>query len=341
MRLIMLFFMVLSLASMNVHASEGVADYFKKYQWIEDGVALLKERSLELAPVTSCKKLNAMFAEDDLTAIQKKREWEAYDNKLIPLTGIVQEVADIPLTDDFLAIFKCVGSKSFVSDFTVRIPAHKSDLAYKMNVGQKRTIDVRLKDYSARSGIETEMDYGSLSRGGDQCMPTLRLIKRSNGEIMYACEGNDYMVRKIDMDMGDGTLEPFYIVDLRETGDSDKNLVLYTSFPVFGGEAFYLHVNSQREAITHTPSAGNCVFEKSNDSESLYAVLNDEDKKRVASFKDASLKEMKDLTNREAIMKYLQIKKDFTASNSDYPCEVRQMVLWEAYSSLVMKHVLQ
>lgn len=336
MRLIMLFFTVLSLASINVHASEDVADYFKKYRWIEDGVGLLKERNLELAPVTSCRKLNAMFAEDDLTAIQKKREWEAYDDKLIPLTGIVQEVAEIPLTDDFLAIFKCVGSNSYVSDFTVRIPAHKSDLAFKMNVGQKRTVDVRLKGYSSRSGIETEMDYGSLARGSNRCMPTLGLIKRSNGEIMYGCEDNEYMVRKIDIDMGDGTLEPLYVVDLRETGDSDKNLVLYTSFPFVGGEAFYVHLNSQRDAIIHTPSAGSCVADGSKDLESIYSILSDDDKKRIAS-----LKGMKELTNREVAMKYLQFKEDFVASNSDYPCEVRQRVLWGAYSSVLMERALQ
>jgi hypothetical protein len=336
MRLIFLFFAMLSLASINVHASEGVADYFKKYRWIEDGVGFLKERNLELAPVTSCKKLNAMFAEDDLTAIQKKREWEAYDDKLIPLTGIVQEVAEIPLTDDFLAIFKCVGSKSYVSDFTVRIPAHKSDLAYKMNVGQKRSVDVRLKDYNSRSGIETEMDYGSLGRGSDRCMPTLASIKRSNGGIVYACEGNDYIVQKIDIDMGDGTLEPFYMIHLRETGDSGKNLVLYASFSVLGGETFYLHMNSQRESIVHIPSAGSCVFDGSSDPKALYALLSEDDKKKVAIVEG-----MKELTSREAIMKYLQFKKDFAVSDSDYTCDVRQMVLSRAYVSLILGRFLE
>ncbi|MDK9558053.1 hypothetical protein QQF73_10505 [Marinobacter sp. M216] len=325
MRLIMLFFAILSLASTNVHATEAVADYFQKYRWIENGVDFLKSRSLELAPVTSCKKLNAMFAEDDLTAIQKKREWEAYDDKLIPLTGVVQEVAEIPLSDDFLAIFKCSGSKSFVSDFTVRIPAHKSDLAYEMNVGEKRRVYVRLKDYSSRSGIETEMDYGSFAGGLDGCKPTLARIARSNGEIVYGCNDNDYLVRKIDVDMGEGTLERFYLVDLRETGDTDKNLVIYASGPVLKGESLYLHVNSQKEVIGHVSSAGSCVFENEKDLESPLSVLSDKDKERVAS-----IRRMKNPTGREAINNYLQFKKDLTASNSDYSCEVRQLMHWVA-----------
>jgi hypothetical protein len=86
----------------------------------------------------------------------------------------------------------------------------------------------------------------------------------------------------------------------------------------------------------HIPSAGSCILDGSSDPESIASALTDKDKERIASIEG-----MKELTNREAVMEYLELKKTFTASNSNYPCEVRQMMLSGAYSSLILKRALQ
>jgi len=339
MRLALVFFAVSFFASMSVHASEKLPDYFKKYQWLEDGVSFMQAKNLELAPTTSCKKLNAMFAEDELTALQKKREWKAYDDRLIPLTGVVQEVDSIPLTDDFLAIFKCVGSHSFVSDFTVRIPAHKEEAAYRMSVGQKFKVYVRLKGYSSRSGIETEMDYGVLPVGDDRCLPTLLKIKRSNGEIMYMCEDPLFIIRKLDFDMDEGKTKPVYMVDFRETDDATQNVASFVKLPFLGGESIFSYMRSKlSDSAIHLPSFGDCVLGKTQnlkkDIETAMSELSAEDKKLVADLGGSNL------TNREAVRKYFEIKEHFDPSNNDYSCQARHAGILTALKKLIIQRLV-
>lgn len=318
MRFIVLVSAMFIFGSTNGYASSVTPEFFEKYQWLENLESYFEKINLSLAPVTSCKALNSMFAEDELTGLQKKREWKKYNNKLIPLTAIVVEVDEIPLSDDYLAIFKCAGSRSFVSDFTVRIPAHKEEFAFSLSVGEKRTIAVRLKGYG-RLGIETAMDFTPFPGASEQCLPTLDDIRRSNGQVLYYCEDtSELLVRKIDYDMGDGETEPAYIADLKhESGD----VTLFLSLPFANGESLYMENFGDKGGVAYLNTLGDCVI-RSNEEESgtkrYISQLSDADKSEIKGV----LTEKK-LSGRETVNNYLEIKAIINSSDEQYSCETR------------------
>ena len=173
-------------------ASDQLPDPFKQYQWLLDGARKVKEMDREFAPVTSCYDLNEKFVGESSTSIQKKREWEKYKGKIMPLTGIVEEVKEIPLVSGYVAFFKCTNSKSLIVDFTMQIPKEMEEYAFELTPGDKRKVHVRLTDYGEIMGVDTEMDtFKTALNNGENCHAYLDWMDRKTGAYEYKCYNLD------------------------------------------------------------------------------------------------------------------------------------------------------
>jgi len=258
--LVLLTFLVFSFNAHSQATGNELPATFDDVAWLEEGARKLSEKSLDLAPVTSCRKLSTMFARDGLTDLQKKREWKKYNNKLIPLTGVVVDVDEIPLSDDYLAIFKCVNSDSLFHDFSLRIPGHKEEYAYSLNNGDKHTVALRLRDYGKVSGIDGDMDYFTIDKRGadsEKCKPTLSEVSRKYSQVIYKCNDQGAMFRRILFGTPDnsfGYYEGLIRSDSHEVGalliDRIREETLFTRK---SGE--------DKSASFHFKSGGNCTVE--------------------------------------------------------------------------------
>jgi hypothetical protein len=176
------------LLSSVTHSSEQLPENFSEYEWLVNGAREVINKGVEFAPVTSCFDLNRNFAGQTTSSIQKERAWEGYEGKVIPLTGIVEEVKSIPFSGDYLAFFKCTNSESFIVDFQVTIPGEMEDYAFELTPGDRRKVYVRLDDYSEMMGVSTSIDAFEIEMGnGESCFGYLNNIDRSTGNYRYDC----------------------------------------------------------------------------------------------------------------------------------------------------------
>ncbi|MGQ7249301.1 hypothetical protein ACUN9Y_18465 [Halomonas sp. V046] len=184
------------LLSSTAYSDDQLPEDFSKYEWLLDGAREVIRRETDFAPVTSCIDLNRKFAGEATSSIQKERAWEDYEGKLIPLTGIVEEVKRIPLTHDYLAFFKCPNSESFMVDFTVEIPQEMEEYAFELTPGEREDIYVRLTDYGDMMGVSTEIDAFELeTSNGESCFSYLSTMSRSPDEYKYSCYENEENTR--------------------------------------------------------------------------------------------------------------------------------------------------
>ncbi|PRY72057.1 hypothetical protein [Halomonas ventosae] len=173
-------------------SNEALPESFSEYSWLLDGAREVISRETEFAPTTTCFNLNREFTGENTSSIQKERAWKEYNGKLIPLTGVVEEVKKIPLTDDYLAYFKCTNSESFLVDFTVRIPNEMKEYAFELTPGDRENVYVRLTDYGEMVGVSTELDTFSLERGNwKTCFAYLKTMSRSPNKYEYSCFGDE------------------------------------------------------------------------------------------------------------------------------------------------------
>lgn len=188
----------------NGESRKGLPIPFNNFSWLDESVSDFMAKDFDLAPPTTCRKMNSMFAGSDLTDLQKKREWKKYKGKMMPLTGKVFEVDNIPLSYDYIAAFKCLNSDSLASDFTVRIPSHKSDYAYSLNNSEQHTIGLLLYDYSGLSGIKTKLDSMNIPENKYiDCKPTLSSVKRNPTEVKFSCDEEKFYLRHISLGNSD------------------------------------------------------------------------------------------------------------------------------------------
>lgn len=327
MRSLLVFFIFVTFScSANAQATENkLPPPFEGMAWLEDGARKLAAQDLELAPVTSCQKLNAMFARDDLTDLQKKREWKKYNNKLIPLTGVVVDVDDIPLSHDYLATFKCVNSESFAYDFSVRIPAHMEEYAYSLNNGERHTVAVRLRDYGGLSGIETDMDYFSVDARSEQfggCKPTLSRISRKYSHIEYRCNDNDFTLQRFIFGDSESHFKHF------EAVLSDEFVVIIID--KIPGEAIYAYINEESNLLKHYFSSGglcSIVFDKEIVEETGEKILKPIGEKYITEKRSAK-------ANIEAYKKALanNFSLDRTVTSCREDQAIRASFFWELIS---------
>lgn len=234
--------------------SKKAIDIQTDYEWIDEALDGLIYPGQEFAPKTSCKKLSSMFSGDGLTDLQKKKEWREYENKVIPLKGIVVDVTDLPLGKGYHATFRCVNSESYISDFTVRIPKHESEYAHSLSVGELHNVVVRLRSYGNIIGIYGDMPFIRISRNGsDKCDLTLRKAFREGNILFYGCSDRKWIAKTRQLQMDDR------LVIMAEV-QIENNGVEYFGARIQGLEKYsiFLRIKDDGESEKYTPAANVC-----------------------------------------------------------------------------------
>lgn len=181
--------LVLLAGSQIAYSDDQLPLEFSEHAWLVNGIRSVASKEVELAPVTTCYDLNEKFAGDSSTSIQKKKEWRNYEDKYIPLTGILEEVKEIPLSQDYLAYFKCTNSASLFVDFTMRVPGELEDYAFSLSPGERHNVVVRLDRYGETMGVSTELDVINIDLGHDAtCSAKLSSLSREDKSYRYSCE---------------------------------------------------------------------------------------------------------------------------------------------------------
>jgi len=300
----LLFCAALSVAPATQGESQNniAATSFASYEWAEEALNKVIRTDHSWAPVTSCKKLNNMFAADGLTNLQKEREWKKYDNRIIPLTGIVVDVSELPLDKGYHAVFKCVSSNSFVSDFTVRIPKHQAQYAYDLNVGEKRNVALQLRSYGKLTGIYGEMPSLKFTRtSADICKPTLKDASRKDELLRYECDATPIKVKTKQKKAGSGTIK---IAEIEVKRDDS----FYGFFQIEGLEKYNTYIkiatDGSGKGKVYAPNLKPCVANIQADSINLFMTEKAEQIKQVMR-ENGSLKNI-----REFIQQFIEDKKE-------------------------------
>jgi hypothetical protein len=169
--------------------ADQLPEFLSEHMWLVEGLRTVASKEVEFAPLTTCYDLNEKFSGQTTTSIQKEREWENYRGKYIPLAGILEEVQGIPLSNDYLAHFKCSNSNSLFVDFTMRIPHELEEYAYSLTPGKKYDVYVKLVNYSEMLGVAATIDIINIDIGnGESCPAKFSDLNRNDGNYQYACE---------------------------------------------------------------------------------------------------------------------------------------------------------
>lgn len=180
--------LVLLVNATGASGNDPLPDPFSGDGWLVEGMREVASQDVEFAPMTTCYDLNEKFAGNSTTSIQKKREWGNYKGKYIPLTGTLEEVKEVPLSDDYLAYFKCTNSDSLIVDFTMKIPGELEDYAFSLSPGDKHEVFVKLTRYGEITGVMTEIDVINIDMGnGDSCPAQFTYLSREDGIYQYTC----------------------------------------------------------------------------------------------------------------------------------------------------------
>jgi hypothetical protein len=331
MKRLFLFSATLIITSANAQGSSTTPEYFAQYEWMAKSVGALKEMNLEVAPEKRCRELSSIFSGDKFTDLQKKREWGKYENKLISLIGVVQGVEEIPLSEDYIATFKCINSTSDVYDFTVRIPSHEENFAYSLNMGDTVNTAVRIKGYSENRthGIDTVMDYIGKTEVNGHCAPTLKKMDWSNGPIMYVCMKSKFLVQRLNFEISEKKSVPIYSAHLEDA----ESIIVFMSFPFDNNEELYVitkKVDDERSQKINFKSVGNCVHERQG-NEISYANLKKSHIQMLENLKSL------ELSGGDALEKFLEMKALIESSDEYYSCETQQSLKFEIFNSLILR----
>lgn len=246
----------ISLFSSNTAISnEELPEPFSEYGWLLEGAREVIRKNTDFAPVTTCFDLNRMFTGETTSSIQKERAWLDYEGKLIPLTGTVEEVKRIPITNDYVAFFKCTNSESFMVDFTVEIPKEMEEYAFDLTPGERRDMHVRLTDYGEMMGVSTKLDSFELEReSGEACFAYLHSMNRSTGGYDYACYGTERQVTFESSPSDDGSTIVSGMIK------QDDGSIMFTTIPE-NTDIYYAFERKDNEVVLrHSGNEGSCVI---------------------------------------------------------------------------------
>ncbi|SDO37074.1 hypothetical protein [Vreelandella arcis] len=309
------------LFSSVTHSSEQLPENFSEYEWLVDGAREVINKEVEFAPVTSCFDLNRNFAGQTTSSIQKERAWEDYEGKVIPLTGIVEEVRSIPMSDDYLAFFKCTNSESFIVDFQVTIPGEMEDYAFDLTPGDRKEVFVRLDDYGEMMGVSTSIDSFNIDKGnGENCFAYLNHIDRATGNYGYECYNAEQMSGFTVLNSENGASQIYGTIRLGEE-NSASIIAQHES------QDFYTMILDDRLK----PS----IYFSANEEQCQLQNITSEEKQEWIR---ENIKGMKDrlisVEDEENINEWYIKKQELISSlnNEDYTCEQKQALRLAIFS---------
>jgi len=105
----------------------------------------------------SCNVVSRKFeADSPLTQVQREESWESYKNKSFEWKLVAQDVQKETFGEEYNVLFKCINSRAFVSDITLKYPKTAEQKVKNIIKGKTYTTKGILTDYNTLTGLSGE-----------------------------------------------------------------------------------------------------------------------------------------------------------------------------------------